>query len=285
MKKFIAMTFAAAALLSSCNSGGHKAKLETDIDTLSYEMGMVLSAEEKDFAQMLAQQGSDSAYVDEFLKGFSEGMKAADDKKKLARYMGVQAGMQLKMQLPMIEGQVFQGDSTKKVSERNFIAGYMALAKGKTALKVNGKLVGKEEANKHIMEFMFKKQRKESNDFIAKKAKEKDVKALGSGLLYKVIEPGQGTDRVSATDSIRVKYEGKLVNGTVFDSSERAKDGVATLALSNTIKAWQMALTQMPIGATWEIYVPYELGYNDRGMGAIPPYSALTFKVTLLGKK
>ena len=212
-------------------------------------------------------------------------MKAADDKKKLARYMGVQAGMQLKMQLPMIEGQVFQGDSTKKVSERNFIAGYMALAKGKTALKVNGKLVGKEEANKHIMEFMFKKQRKESNDFIAKKAKEKDVKALGSGLLYKVIEPGQGTDRVSATDSIRVKYEGKLVNGTVFDSSERAKGGVATLALSNTIKAWQMALTQMPIGATWEIYVPYELGYNDRGMGAIPPYSALTFKVTLLGKK
>ena len=74
------------------------------------------------------------------------------------------------------------------------------------------------------MEFMFSKQRKESNDFIAKKAKEKDVKALGGGLLYKVIEPGQGTDRVSATDSIRVKYEGKLVNGTVFDSSERAKD-------------------------------------------------------------
>ena len=90
---------------------------------------------------------------------------------------------------------------------------------------------------------------------------------------------------MSATDSIRVKYEGKLVNGTVFDSSERAKGGVATLALSNTIKAWQMALTQMPIGATWELYVPYELGYGDRGTGPIPPYSALTFKVTLLGKK
>lgn len=285
MKKIIAMTFAAAALLSSCNGGGSKAKLDNEIDTLSYEMGMVLSAEEKDFAQMLAQQGSDSAFVDEFLKGFNEGMKAADDKKKLARYMGVQAGMQLKMQLPMIEQQVFQGDSTKKVSERNFIAGYMALAKGKTALKINGKLVDKEEANRRIMEYMFSKQRRESNEFMAKMAKEKDVKALGGGLLYKVIEPGQGTDRVAVTDSVRVKYEGKLVNGNLFDSSERTKSGEATLALANTIKAWQMAIPQMPIGATWELYVPFDLAYGDRGTGGIPPYSALIFKVTLLGKK
>ena len=75
------------------------------------------------------------------------------------------------------------------------------------------------------------------------------------------------------------------MNGTVFGSSERAKDGVDTRALAKTIKAWQTALTQMPIGATWELYVPYELGYGDRGTGPIPPYSALIFKITLLGKK
>lgn len=284
MKKILAATFAVAALLSSCNNGTPKANLKTDIDTLSYEMGMVMSADEQDFANMLKQQGSDSAYVDAFLKGYTEGMKAADDKKKMAYNLGLQAGMQIKMQLPMMEQQVFQGDSTKKVSVKNFVAGFLAQAKGKTTLKVDGKLVDKKEANKRILAYMFAKQRKEGQEFIAKKSKEKGVQKLTEGVLYKVIEAGSGTERCAATDSVKVKYEGKLVNGTVFDSSERQDGGIATIDLKNVIKGWQIAIPQMPVGATWEIYLPAEVGYGENGTGPIPPFSALIFKITNLGK-
>ena len=284
MKKILAATFAAAALLNSCNNGTPKANLKTDIDTLSYEMGMVMSADEQDFANMLKQQGSDSAYVDAFLKGYAEGMKATDDKKKMAYNLGLQAGMQIKMQLPMMEQQVFQGDSTKKVSVKNFVAGFLAQAKGKTTLKVDGKLVDKKEANKRILAYMFGKQRKEGQEFIAKKSKEKGVQKLTEGVLYKVIEAGSGTERCAATDSVKVKYEGKLINGTVFDSSERQDGGIATIDLKNVIKGWQIAIPQMPVGATWEIYLPAEVGYGENGTGPIPPFSALIFKITNLGK-
>lgn len=283
MKKFFAATCAVAALFSSCHNNSPKANLKSDIDTLSYEMGIVMSAEEKDFANMLTQQGSDSSYVDEFLRGYIDGMKSAEDKQKLAYNMGVQAGMQIKMQMPMMEQQVFQGDSTKKVSIKNFVAGFVAQAKGTNDLKVNGKLVDKKEANKLIMDYIFTKQRTEGEQFLAEKAKEKDVKKLADGILYKVIEAGQGDQHCTATDSVIVKYEGKLVNGTVFDSSEHAPGGTATLSLKQVIKGWQTALPQMPVGATWEIYLPYSQAYGEQGNGRIPPYSALVFKITLVG--
>ena len=73
------------------------------------------------------------------------------------------------------------------------------------------------------------------------------------------------------------------VNGTVFDSSERQEGGVATIDLKNVIKGWQIAIPQMPVGATWEIYLPAEVGYGENGTGPIPPFSALIFKITNLG--
>ena len=183
MKKiFLATLVAAAALMTSCNNGTPKANLKTDIDTLSYEMGMVMSASEGDFQNMLTQQGSDSAYVDEFLKGYIDGMKSADDKKKMAYNLGLQAGMQLKAQMPMIEKQVFQGDSTKKVSLKNFVAGFTSLAKNKTTLKIGGKLVDKEEANKRIMDYMFGSKKQESIAYMQKIAKTPGIKAIGKGV-------------------------------------------------------------------------------------------------------
>lgn len=285
MKKIFLVAIAAATtLLTACNNGSPKASLKSDIDTLSYEMGLVMSASDADFANYLTQQGSDSAYVDEFIKGYIEGMKAGDDKKQIAYNLGLQTGLQMKSQVPMFEGQVFQGDSTKKISIKNFIAGFTDFARGKVSLKLDGKLVTKEEANKQIMAYMFSKFKKEGAEFMAKKAKEQGVKEIAQGVLYKVITPSQSTERVSATDSIIVKYEGKLANGQVFDSSERQKGGTATLSLKNVIKGWQIAIPRMPIGATWEIYVPAELAYGEQGSGPIPPYSALTFKITLVGK-
>lgn len=284
MKKImLAVAVAATALLSACNNGAPKANLKSDIDTLSYEMGMVMAPAENELGGYLAQQGSDSAYVDEFIKGYMEGMRSGDDKKQMAYQLGMQAGMQMKAQMPMIEKQVFQGDSTKKVSMKNFLAGFLASTRNKVTLKVGGKLVTKEEANKNIMSYMTRKFKKESADFMAKKAKEAGVKPLSKGVLYKELAKG-GTEHVSATDSVEVKYEGRLASGQVFDSSANQPGGTVKLSLKNVIPGWQVAIPAMPVGATWEVYIPAEQAYGDQGSGAIPPHSALIFKITLVGK-
>lgn len=282
MKKIFSVAIVAAtALFSACDNGHVKGNFKTDIDTLSYAMGVAMSAGEDDFKNMLAQQGSDSAYVDEFLKGFVDGMQAADDKKKMAYNAGIQAGMQLKSQMGMVEQQVFQGDSTKKVSIKNFIAGFTAQAKGKVALTDGDSVMTREGANKLVMDYMFSKQKKESVAFMEKKAKEAGVKPLSEGILYKEIAKGTG-EKCGTKDSVIVKYEGKLANGTVFDSSN---DKNQTLSLRNVIKGWQLAIPEMPVGATWEIYLPFEVAYGERGSGPIPPYSALVFRITLVGTK
>lgn len=282
MKKSIfAVLVAATAMLSSCHNGTPKANLKTEIDTISYELGIAMSPGEQ-LVGYLTQAGRDSAYVDEFLKGFSEGMKVGDNKKKMAYYIGVMQGLQSKMQMPQLESQIFSGDSTKKVNMKNFISGYTALVKNKTALKIDGKLVDREEANKHIMAYIYKKQKTASAEFMAAKGKEAGVQKLEKGVLYKVIENSNSTERATVNDSVVVKYEGTLTAGQVFDTSANQPDGVATLSLKNVIEGWKIALPQMPVGATWEIYIPYDLAYGEQGTGPIPPYSALTFKITLV---
>lgn len=285
MKKILLATAVAfTALLSSCNNGSPKASMKTDVDTLSYEMGVVMSPGDQ-LSGYLAQAGSDTAYVDEYLKGFSDGVKAGDDKKKMAYYMGVMQGLQSKMQMSQVEQSVFAGDTTKKVSIKNFVAGYTDLVKNKTALKRNGKLVDREAANQDIMDYMFKKSKTDSEKFMAEVAKKPGVQKLAGGVYYKVITPSTSTEHCTATDSVVVKYEGRLANDQVFDSSASQKDGLVTLDLKNVIKGWQVAIPQMPVGATWELYIPYEMGYGERNAGPIPPYSALVFKITLVAVK
>lgn len=276
---------AAAAFMTSCNNGQPKANLKTDIDTLSYEIGMLMSQSKGEFSNYLTQSGSDSANVDEMLKGYIDGIKAADDKKKLAYYMGLMQGLQAKMQMPMLEQQVFQGDSTKKISVKNFVAGFTAYANNKTTLKIGGKLIDKETANKRVMDYMFGSKKKESAEFMAAKAKEAGVVALGEGVYGKEIEKSTNTQHCTANDSVTVKYEGRLANGTVFDASTNQPGGVATLSLKSVIKGWSIAIPKMNVGSTWEIYVPYNLAYGEQGTGPIPPYSALIFKITLVSVK
>ena len=286
MKKiFMATLVAATTLFTACHNSAPKANLKTDVDTVSYEAGIVMSPGDQ-LAGYLAQSGSDSASVDEFMKGLRAGIEAAGDKKKMAYYMGLMQGLQAKSQmLPGIESQIFAGDSTKKINIKNFLAGYAAAINGNIELQRDGKAVDREAANKHLMDYMFSKQKKESEEFLAAKKKEEGVKELNGGVLYKVLKAGDGDKKPAATDSVIVKYEGRLADGTVFDSSEHAPEGTATLSLQYMIEGWKIALPEMTVGSEWELYIPAELGYGERGTGPIPPYSALIFKVTLVGIK
>ena len=117
--------------------------------------------------------------------------------------------------------------------------------------------------------------------FLADNAKKEGVVTTESGLQYKVIVEGKG-EKPQATDRVKVNYEGRLVDGTVFDSSAKHGDKPLEFKANQVIKGWTEALTLMPVGSKWELYIPYDLAYGERDSGKIKPFSALIFTVELV---
>ena len=118
--------------------------------------------------------------------------------------------------------------------------------------------------------------------FLKENAQRAEVKTTASGLQYEVLEATLG-QKPKATDTVKVHYEGTLIDGTVFDSSYKRGEPIS-FGLNQVIKGWTEGLQLMSIGSKYKLYIPYQLGYGEQGAGAsIPPYSTLIFTVELLG--
>jgi FKBP-type peptidyl-prolyl cis-trans isomerase FklB len=111
--------------------------------------------------------------------------------------------------------------------------------------------------------------------------KAEGVKALEGGVLYKVIKEGNG-EMPKDTSRVRVHYEGKTIDGQVFDSSYKRNEPV-TLRANQVIKGFTEALVHMPVGSVWEVYIPQDMAYGEREAGQIKPFSTLIFKIELVG--
>jgi FKBP-type peptidyl-prolyl cis-trans isomerase FklB len=119
-------------------------------------------------------------------------------------------------------------------------------------------------------------------DFLKENAQKEGVVTLPSGLQYKVLKQGNGAV-AKANDKVKVKYEGRLIDGTVFDSTDKHGGDPVTFSPSQVIKGWTEALCLMPVGSKWQLYIPQELAYGPRGAGNdIPPYSTLIFDVEVI---
>ena len=286
MKKlmFVAAMAMSAAIFTGCGNSTPKANLKTDVDTLSYVFGMARTQGLKEY---LSQTGVDTTYMADFIKGLNEGANSGDDKKKAAYYAGIQIGQQIANR--MVKGinyQVFGDDSTKTISLKNFMAGFVSATTGKKGLmSVDSAQVLAERLMREIKAEQMKKTygpNKEAGEkFLAENAKKEGVKTLPSGVQYKVIKEGNGA---IPTDSsvVKVNYEGRLIDGTVFDSSYKRGEP-ATFPVRSVIKGWTEILCHMPAGSEWEVYIPQELAYGEREQGKdIKPFSALIFKLELL---
>ena len=124
--------------------------------------------------------------------------------------------------------------------------------------------------------------KKAGEKFLAENAKKADVKKLDGGVQYKVIKEGSGP-MPKDTSMVKVHYEGRTIDGEVFDSSYERGNAV-TLRANQVIKGFTEALVHMPVGSVWEVYIPQELAYGERQQGSkIKPFSALIFKIELQG--
>ena len=287
MKKvtIVAAMAIVAAAFTSCGNPTPKANLKSDLDSMSYAMGMAQTQGLKDY--LVQRLGVDTAYIDDFIKGLNEGANAGDDKKKNAYYAGIEIGKQVGNQ--MIKGinlEIFGEDSTKTISKKNFMAGFISGTtgtKGLMTMEQAGELAQKLMTDYKAQETakQFSENKTEGEKYVADYAKGKDVKKLKGGVLYKVIKQGTGAIPTD-TSMVKVNYEGKTVDGNVFDSSYKRGEPV-TLAANQVIPGFTTALTSMPVGSVWEIVIPQDQAYGDRAQRGIKPFSALIFKIELLG--
>ena len=287
MKKFTfaALAAVAAVMMNSCGNGTPKANLKSDVDSVSYAIGMAQTQGLKEY--LVGRLGVDTAYMDEFVKGLNEGANAGDDKKKAAYYAGIQIGQQISNQMVKgINHELFGEDSTKTISLKNFMAGFVSGTTGKGGLMTvdSAQMVAQTKMRAikaKVLEKEFGPNKAAGEKFLAENAKKEGVVVLPSGVQYKVLKEGTGV-MPKDTSRVRVHYEGKTLEGKVFDSSY--KRGKATDFRANqVIKGWTEALTHMPAGSVWEVYIPQELAYGERQQGAeIKPFSMLIFKIELV---
>jgi FKBP-type peptidyl-prolyl cis-trans isomerases 1 len=178
-----------------------------------------------------------------------------------------------------------KASGVKSINVEEFTSAIKAVMNGeKTSMSVI-------EAQQLLNEFFTKLQeeqtavlKKEGEEFLAENAKKEGIVTLPSGLQYRVVKQGNGKSP-KPTDSVECHYEGRLINGTKFDSSYDRKE-TATFGVTQVIPGWVEALQLMKEGDKWELFIPYNLAYGERGAGQhIPPFSALIFDVELIKVK
>ena len=253
MKKIsIFMAIAAAASLASCTAQAPKANLKSDLDSLSYSIGMAQTQGLKGY--LTGRLDVDTAYMADFIKGLNEGANKTS-KKDIAYMAGLQIGQQISNQMMKgINQELFGTDSTKTISKENFLAGFIAgtLEKGGVMTMEAAQeytRTAMETIKAKALEEKYADYKAENEKFLAENKTKDGVKTTASGLQYKVITEGKGE-----------------------------------IPADQVIKGWTEALTMMPVGSKWELYIPQELAYGARESGnQIKPFSTLIFEVELLG--
>ena len=289
MKKlslFVAVALAAG--LSSCSGTGSKGNLENNVDSLSYAIGM---ARTQGLDQFLMQQGIDSTQMVNFVKGFNEGATKLDPE-DAAYIIGLQVGQMVSKQ--WVEGfnrQIFGNDSTQSLNREQMLAGFVAGTLGKedvmTLMAAQTYMRTEMEAvQEKALAIEFADNKAAGEKFLAENKTKEGVQTTPSGLQYKIITKGNGPVPAD-TSRVQVNYKGTLIDGTEFESSYKRKDKngkskPATFRANQVIKGWTEALTMMPVGSKWELYIPADLAYGSRNSGKIKPFSTLIFEVELV---
>lgn len=180
-------------------------------------------------------------------------------------------------------GQNLLGSGVKELNITDLSAGI------EDVLKLRQPQISYQEAQQILNKFfseladeVAKVEKEKGAKFLEENKKRPSVKTTASGLQYEVLDATIG-QKPKATDRVRVHYEGTLTDGTVFDSSYKRGEPI-TFALNQVIQGWTEGVQLMSIGSKYKFFIPYNLGYGERGAGSsIPPYATLIFTVELLG--
>ena len=253
--------------------------LITGVDSLSYAAGQALTNGLIPYIQK--QLNVDTAYMEDFIQGMREAINSGSDPRYVARQAGVQIAQMAKDRMLVGLNNDLK-ETPDSIEENMFYEGFFA------AIRKDSTIMSQQVADKFFQQRMeadnkIKEQKlsETGKAWLAENAKKPGVVTTPSGLQYKVITEGKGA-KPTAEQEVTVKYEGHLIDGTEFDSSYKRNPQTTKFRCNQVIAGWTEALTMMPVGSKWEIYIPQELGYGSRPSGKIPPYSTLIFTVELV---
>ncbi|MCD8265800.1 MAG: FKBP-type peptidyl-prolyl cis-trans isomerase [Prevotellaceae bacterium] len=254
------------------------------IDTFSYAAGKANTNGLKPY--LVQRMGVDTTYMEDFMRGFDTDSMTEADKREKARLAGIEIRSQVEKQIfPQISKQV--NDTVDVLSRELFVAGFRTGISGENDLLPipmdSTQAYVKQQMERYraeLMEGKYGPNREAGEQFLKENATKEGVHVTESGLQYKVLVEGSG-DVPTMKQKVKVNYRGTLLDGTEFDSSYK-RNQPSTFTCSQVIKGWGEALTMMPVGSKWELYIPQELAYGERESGKIPPYSMLIFEVELV---
>ncbi len=258
----------------------HPLQLQSASDTVSYAAGVSATRGLLHYLQQTLHV--DTAYMADFVRGYREAVDKGDDPAFVAYSAGQQIAAQVNNQFIPNFNKTFDRTAitlAPGVIHEGVLAGVM----GDTTIFKVDDAVKHYESKSHEAEVIRNAAYKAENEAWLRSNAEKDsVQTTASGLQYKVLTQGTG-DVPVASDEVEVIYEGKTIDGNVFDATVNHKGKKSdTFRCNQVIKGWTEALTQMPVGSKWEIYIPQELAYGARAAGNIKPYSTLIFTVELV---
>ena len=259
-----------------------RTNLGSQIDSLSYMIGVSNTNGLMDYAT--ARLGVDSTHIADFISGIQKGTKTTDNKQK-AHLAGMQIGQQLSNDMfNALNSQLFAGDSAQTLSKDNFLAGFLDGLQSKNIITMDDAsayIRTKADAiQAKATEKKYAEYKKENEDFLTANKSKEGIQTTESGLQYRIVKAGKG-EVPTKESNVKVHYKGTLIDGTQFDSSYDRNEPT-TFKANQVIAGWTEALTMMPVGSKWELYIPQELGYGSRNMGTIKPFSTLIFEVELL---
>ncbi|MBR4552112.1 MAG: FKBP-type peptidyl-prolyl cis-trans isomerase [Bacteroidaceae bacterium] len=247
-------------------------------DSFSHAAGIMLSSSLQTYA--VQRMNVDPAYMNEFINGLRALPDEAYAKKMMAYAAGLTIGVQNQKEIiPDLNRTATGKADSNYVVAPIFIDALVQGIKQQDAT-VNGQAQAVVERQVAYQSQVYQYA---NTQFLIENGRNKDVVTLPSGLQYRIIEKGQGAVATD-TSTVEVNYEGKLIDGTVFDSSYQRGQS-AEFKPTQVIKGWTEALTMMPEGSTWELFIPYNLAYGEQGNRSIPGYSTLIFKVQVIKVK
>lgn len=258
-------------------------------DSLSYYLGIANTGGLKNFLE--TQHNIDTQNnLKDFMRGIDDYVKSPDNKSLKAYSIGLQIAQELiDRMIPRVNSQILENPEEDFINVDEFMKGFHTVLNNEESdINVDSAMVIVNEQlriyHDRLIEKKYGENREAGQKFLAENSKKDSVVTLPSGLQYKIITAGNGS-KPKATDKVEVNYEGRLIDGTVFDSSYK-RNKTADFDLTQVIPGFAEAIQLMPVGSTWEIYIPYNLGYGTNGAGPnIPPYSALIFKLELVSIK
>jgi FKBP-type peptidyl-prolyl cis-trans isomerase FklB len=279
MKKLI---IAALVLVASASFSTTSAQdLKTSGDSISYAAGVSLT---NGLDQFLHQQyGVTEDQKADVIRGFKDAVAKRKEKSFKAYNAGIQiAQMVNERMLPDLTKDMNSGNLA--INEELVFEGFEAALRNDTTIFTEAKATKRfSDAREAIQEQKNATIKAQGEAFLAENKKKADVVTLPDGLQYKILVKGNGAIP-KASDKVEVVYEGKTLDGNVFDATYKHDRPSDTFGVSGLIKGWTEALLMMPVGSKWELYIPYDLAYGSRGAGRdIAPYSTLIFTLELKG--